>query len=41
MENNKEVVEEIQRLVKRDGEKLDIITSRIHTAHRNVVEANK
>jgi len=36
MEKNKEVVEEIEILVKQQGDKLDIIESRIMTADRNV-----
>lgn len=41
MEANKDVIDQIDYLVKQQGEKLDIIDSRIMSAHRNVVEANK
>lgn len=41
MEANKDVIDQIHELVQDQGQKLDIIDSRIMAAHRNVVEANK
>lgn len=39
MENTKEVYDEIAKLVKEQGEQLDIITSHIQKANQNVKEA--